>query len=279
MTADSKHGSLPPSTSAPAGIDPDRTALRQFEAHAEATNDIFLVAARVIANVVEEASRILEAGDAHGPRCDPAACWDALWLAWRPYACNWKGIWWESVAVPDDVSDEEAFRAELKELATDSLALLKSAIDDGRFPALFTAEVYGSLIGMFEMNNLAIEVPSPLESYLEALDESPSTAGSLGSLRDRIEEAAQHPGEGTAYYRLACCANHSCVPNAKATRRTGLDVGGNLALIAEGPITAGEEITISYVDESEPLEQRQRALMDYGFVCSCTRCLQEEQGP
>ena len=44
--------------------------------------------------------------------------------------------------------------SELRGLAEASLDLLKAAIFDGRFPALFSPEVYGSVIGMFELNNL-----------------------------------------------------------------------------------------------------------------------------
>ena len=47
-----------------------------------------------------------------------------------------------------------AAAAELKDLASDSLNLLKAAIYDERFPALFDLEVYGSIVGMFELNNL-----------------------------------------------------------------------------------------------------------------------------
>lgn len=46
--------------------------------------------------------------------------------------------------------------AELKDLASDSLSLLKAAIYDERFPALFDLDVYGSIVGMFELNNLGV---------------------------------------------------------------------------------------------------------------------------
>ena len=39
---------------------------------------------------------------------------------------------------------------ELKDLAEESLHLLKEAIGDARCEALFELEVYGSIIGMFE---------------------------------------------------------------------------------------------------------------------------------
>ncbi|CAI5964500.1 unnamed protein product, partial [Closterium sp. NIES-65] len=68
--------------------------------------------------------------------------------------------WWEAVACPPDVeagSDEEAsFRACMKSMAEESLKLLTQAI--GPQPPvlqpLLSLSVYGSIIGMFELNNL-----------------------------------------------------------------------------------------------------------------------------
>ena len=62
--------------------------------------------------------------------------------------------------------------AELKGLASESLALLKEFLYDERFPALFDLEVYGSIIGMFELNNLS-KPPSPASSPVMALHALP----------------------------------------------------------------------------------------------------------
>ena len=46
--------------------------------------------------------------------------------------------------------------ADLRELASDSLQLLTAALSShaAQFPALFRLDVYGSIVGMFELNNL-----------------------------------------------------------------------------------------------------------------------------
>jgi len=36
------------------------------------------------------------------------------------------------------------------------------------------------------------------------------------------------------------------------------------------------QITISYVDEDLPYEERQASLADYGFRCRCPKCIKEE---
>lgn len=60
-----------------------------------------------------------------------------------------------------------------REMACDSLALLKAALPGG-FPQEFLHErVWGSLIGMFEINNLALQVQSPVELFFLACDELP----------------------------------------------------------------------------------------------------------
>lgn len=51
----------------------------------------------------------------------------------------------------------DAWIAELKGLASDSLHLLQAAIYDERFPELFGLDVYGSIVGMFELNNLGMQ--------------------------------------------------------------------------------------------------------------------------
>ncbi len=46
-------------------------------------------------------------------------------------------------------------------------------------------------------------------------------------------------------------------------------------LVALRDISLGEEITISYIDEDAPLQERQDALAEYGFLCTCEKCVAE----
>ncbi|KAH6854556.1 hypothetical protein B0I37DRAFT_301608, partial [Chaetomium sp. MPI-CAGE-AT-0009] len=61
--------------------------------------------------------------------------------------------------------------------------------------------------------------------------------------------------------------NHSCVPNAFIgfDKRTAV-------LRTERPIQEGEEITISYIDNTLPKSARREALRLYHFECDCPRC-------
>lgn len=71
------------------------------------------------------------------------------------------------------------------------------------------------------------------------------------------------------------CCNHSCSPNAEAFKRDE-DEDGSAVILALRAIKAGEEITLSYIDEEAQLEERQQQLADYGFRCACDRCTAEE---
>jgi hypothetical protein len=58
-------------------------------------------------------------------------------------------------------------------LACESLGRLRAAVG-ATFPKqLLREEVWSSVIGMFELNNLALQVQSPLELFFLAVDELP----------------------------------------------------------------------------------------------------------
>jgi len=80
---------------------------------------------------------------------------------------------------------------------------------------------------------------------------------------------------GTGMFPVANCTNHSCDPNvASVTRHADL----TLELVAIKPIAAGDELFISYIDESQPYADRQAQLRrEYRFDCRCPRCVAEGQ--
>eukprot|EP00854_Cymbomonas_tetramitiformis_P010851 gene10851-12837_t len=209
----------------------------------------------------------------------------ALLKAWTRYRVGWKRIWWECVALPDDVDpeDEPVFRGQMQSLAQRSLELLSAALPQcaERYPALFSLDVYGSIIGLFELNNLALVVASPVEDYFIHISDLPSGPDKDAAdavtqpLLDALDTDYDIPCEGTGYYAIQACVNHSCGPNTHAFKRDQ-DVDGRAVLLAKTAIAAGEEITISYVNEEEGLKARRAALADYGFLCRCERCISDD---
>lgn len=64
-----------------------------------------------------------------------------------------------------------------------------------------------------------IVVASPVEDYfllIDGLEEPDRTASQAvtGPLLDALDRAYDIPAEGTGFYALQSCANHSCEPNA-----------------------------------------------------------------
>ncbi|CAE7491951.1 MCTP1 [Symbiodinium sp. CCMP2592] len=80
------------------------------------------------------------------------------------------------------------------------------------------------------------------------------------------------PDGRTGLYATACRANHSCLPRA----RLSVDADGGVRIVALTSISAGEEVTVSYLSESDLLEpssiRRKLLSQTWGFLCTCQRC-------
>ncbi|XP_052177954.1 histone-lysine N-methyltransferase ATXR2 isoform X2 [Diospyros lotus] len=151
----------------------NKGALQKFMRHANETNDIFLLAAKVVAFVILRYKKLKAADLDKQEKCTGSCDLSLLLEAWKPVAMGYKRRWWECIALPDDIDccDESEFRMQIKELAFTSLQLLKAAIFDEECEPLFSLEIYGHIIGMFELNNLDLVVASPVEDYFLYIDD------------------------------------------------------------------------------------------------------------
>lgn len=73
--------------------------------------------------------------------------------------------------------------------------------------------------------------------------------------------------------------NHSCNPNAmNGIMGDAVVEDARVTVWALKKIAKGDEVEISYVDNSMPLQMRRTELKNlYLFDCNCERCVQEEQ--
>lgn len=278
--------------------------LAAFLGHAAATNDAFALAGLCVADVLSRARGRLAERPAD-PAPGAAAADAALRWAWSPYGLGWKALWWECVPCPPEESaeggggGEPEFRAALRGLAGDSALLLRRALFDARFPALFDDEILGSLVGMFELNNLDVVVSNPLARYFRYMEDlgekeldnrswdldAEHEIATASFLQRLVEEGdADCHCSGTAFFRAQSLMNHSCNPNC-AARKEDADADDSAMLYALRPIQPGEELTISYIEERNednqllPAEERRRLLRDYGFECRCSVCVEEAKVP
>lgn len=82
--------------------------------------------------------------------------------------------------------------------------------------------------------------------------------------------------EGTALFVVSNgCVNHSCVPSARLVYQHG---DSTASLLTTRSMAPGDEVTISYVEELAPLEERTAHLAEYGFICTCPRCQAQRAG-
>lgn len=130
----------------------ERQAMMEFAFHAVETNDIFILASKVYAQIIKK----MELGQ-------PVE--DAIY-DYQPFT---KGKWHEVVVPPEDENPAE-FKDSLRTLLLDSLELLKQFLPQRpELEFLYTEDFYAQIIGGFEMNNLSIVVDSPLKWFLISL--------------------------------------------------------------------------------------------------------------
>lgn len=90
---------------------------------------------------------------------------------------------------------------------------------------------------------------------------------------EQLLEAQWPAFHGTGLFMSVARINHSCSPNVKV-----LFPGNSACLqaVALSPLSVGEEICISYIRQEADVQTRRRQLLEYGFVCVCERCVQED---
>ena len=77
--------------------------------------------------------------------------------------------------------------------------------------------------------------------------------------------------EGMGLFPLSATVNHSCIPNCVVTFNRNFEA----YVYARRNIAAGDELFHTYVQETDPLDERRRELKLYGFTCTCAKCERE----
>ncbi|KYQ91062.1 hypothetical protein DLAC_07965 [Tieghemostelium lacteum] len=84
-----------------------------------------------------------------------------------------------------------------------------------------------------------------------------------------------HDSNGFGIYPTASYLNHSCEPNSCWY----FDENGMICIANFKEIKKDEEITITYIDTTYPLNSRRKDLLEtYHFFCKCTKCVRDADG-
>eukprot|EP01112_Ceratiomyxa_fruticulosa_P017696 TRINITY_DN5568_c0_g2_i1.p1 TRINITY_DN5568_c0_g2~~TRINITY_DN5568_c0_g2_i1.p1 ORF type:complete len:415 (+),score=70.45 TRINITY_DN5568_c0_g2_i1:278-1522(+) len=203
---------------------------------------------------------------------------------------------------------------ELKNMVIQSLELLQQTFqaifpNTVYFQDLLNPDFYSILLGMLELNDNAIGFDSPLEFYLREIEpispaekkqaeeiltpiiqklediqneddeewEDVDDNEELGDEGEDEDEEIETPDkvipripnfEGFGSFPTTAMMNHSCVPNCIVNFNGDF----NAVITALRDIQPGEELLHSYIEESDPIKRRREELKVYGFVCDCIKC-------
>ena len=168
------------------------------------------------------------------------------------------------------------------------------------------------LLGTFELVNMCVSIPHPLNLYGPRLAESLSEelAACLVKLQEPLqeldseeeEEADESPNGagaeagaqaleaaragqlfenviGSALCEALAFINHSCLPNCRVEFASGSQFEANgpglwLYCVSRRPLVPGDEVLMAYVPSvvGKPLEERQSKMKKFGFACNCRTC-------
>ncbi|XRA97281.1 histone-lysine N-trimethyltransferase SMYD5 [Pycnococcus provasolii] len=281
-------------------------ALAQFKMHAVGTCHDELLAAEAMATMV---ARVAFDGTPFGAVLGVLAP-----FATAPYhAIVGAG---DPAATADALSRNQEGFALLRQGLAERLAAFAPNADAAEMALKTVAsyEVFSGLLGIFELNNLAVDCESPVDQLMFALENQLADDATVLSERlgvdaeadrkalvkhlvlmaneaqaARIQDAegdavtaaeAVAPGrrfpglEGTALFALGSCMNHSCSPNVES-RYDDIESPATVTVFATRDIAAGEEICHAYIEEEADVRVRRSSLRHYGFTCMCPRCVAE----
>jgi len=325
-------------------IDSENHPLVRFKYHAVEHTDTLLLAAQALANIVNRAKA---AGG--GALATRGLMSELLGFCHAPFrdACR---------APPGRAKDAE-FYTHVDQVVYEAAALLKAAFEvhaPEEAGALFEAgpALLSELLGLFEFNNIDVEIPSTLGPFLTSRARALFAASSAGDARaipelrllermlrekewvmrcvwgeattgiygddgameggqgdegdaamtedgvgdeaavvnasvtkarsqvdcmsfEKLIDAVWPAFHGTALFVSAARINHSCAPNLKVSFPGN---GACLSTQALAPVAPGDELCISYILDEADATVRRRQLLEYGFVCNCERCRQEDSG-
>ena len=143
-------------------------------------------------------------------------------------------------------------------------------------------DLFKKVVETFEQTNLHLEIEN--ESMLDDIADGLLTDSVVAGLKDAhaahgfpamIDQTTPWPVPlpvliGSGHYQTVAFLNHSCDPNIEWRSVNGTN---EIEFVALRDIACGEELFISYIDQTLPRAERRAELLRlYKFACECTLC-------
>jgi hypothetical protein len=244
------------------GPDHAPTAAAAFADFCRSSNDLLMLVAMMYARAAADITRGVD-----------------VVTALRPFSSFQSADWWQVANGNSSGESQAELVQDLKDLTASAVQLLhETGIAKVAAVASFlTVPVFSRLAGAVELNCLGINLRSPMSDYLLAVEAAgpsipPHQKEALQVLLDAIpQDEPDPPLKGFGLYALQGSMNHSCAP-ALTLREQACDFSATITLVANTAISAGQELTVNYLEEGLPLQERRLGLQEYGFMCSCSLC-------
>jgi hypothetical protein len=146
--------------------------------------------------------------------------------------------------------------------------------------------MYRSLNGLIIRNATSVTPISDFHIYLQNLNLNNEEMSKIYQKMNKKEKKISQIEElltsdymnglcinGSAPLTIHNSMNHNCEPNVTSMSSTN---DHRVSIVAIKEIKKGDELCLSYIDESLNVHQRRRLLYDnYLFTCNCQKCLRE----
>jgi hypothetical protein len=168
-----------------------------------------------------------------------------------------------------------------EKLLQEGEAFLKSMLQlSDAEAAFYLGARWSELLGSILLNGQERTPHSPYHEHMERLSSISQVDPELRAFRKKVNNLGydshklQCSTSGQGIYTIGCLFNHSCDPNLQVLYCDENDE--TLVATCLRDIAAGEELCISYINESMPYAERQQQLYEhYLFHCTCTKCVAE----
>ncbi|CAE7308067.1 ATXR2 [Symbiodinium sp. CCMP2456] len=214
------------------------------------------------------------------------------------FASQFASAPWDSLAGADDSDTPE----ERRRCMSCAIPLLETIFEAEDLASGFLdSELLSNILGTFELVNMCISLPHPLNSRADVADYlTEELAEALSKMQEPLqsdsesEQETEHASSplasarqgqlfenviGTALCEALAFTNHSCLPNcriefATASQPEAKGPGLWMYSVTRRPLVPGDEVLMAYVPSvvGQPLQVRQRKMQKFGFTCHCRTC-------